>query len=192
VSGRPDDFRALLEQARDGVPAAAELLLERYGAHVLRLVRRRLPERLRSQFDSLDFTQDVWASFFADAPPPEAFASADELVNYLLSMAHHKVARVVYRRFRTTKHDIRRERSLEALGLSPTQPPVAAVQPTASQVAIGNETWDQLVQIVRPADRVILLRLREGCTHAEVAAELGLSEKTVQRVLQRALSRIRN
>jgi len=58
-------FSLLLEQARAGSDSAARELIERFGPFILRVIRNRLDPRLRSIFDSADFSQAVWASFFA-------------------------------------------------------------------------------------------------------------------------------
>ena len=50
---------------------------------------------------------------------------------------------------------------------------------------VASEEWDRLVQ-GRPFHHVrILEMLRQGYTHAEIAAELGFNEKTVQRLIQK-------
>src|SRR5262245_41197954 len=61
---RGQAHRALLERIRAGDEVAARELLARYEAQVRLVVRRQLPKLLRSRFDSLDFLQSVWASFF--------------------------------------------------------------------------------------------------------------------------------
>src|SRR6478736_4128141 len=58
------EFAALIEQVRAGSQEAAWTLVEKYGRDVQRFVRRTLHQRLRSKFDSLDFVQIVWGSFF--------------------------------------------------------------------------------------------------------------------------------
>jgi hypothetical protein len=66
---RPD-FQTLLKGIRAGSQDAARQMLAIYGKHVLRVIRRRLHKRLRAKFDSGDFAQSVWASFFT-APASE-------------------------------------------------------------------------------------------------------------------------
>ena len=62
-----DEFRALMQRLREGSDEAAWQLVEQYGEPIRRAVRRALSARLRPQFDSLDFVQLVWSSFFAPA-----------------------------------------------------------------------------------------------------------------------------
>lgn len=54
-----DDFFYLIGRVREGSEDAAWQLVERYGGHIRRTVRRALDPRLRSKFDSLDFVQSV-------------------------------------------------------------------------------------------------------------------------------------
>jgi len=61
---RQHHFQALLRQVQHGSPEAARELYDTYVNHVLRGVRVRLWHRMRSKYDSQDFVQQVWASFF--------------------------------------------------------------------------------------------------------------------------------
>src|SRR4051794_41840261 len=58
------DIAGFLSRIQAGDEAAARELLSRYEAEVRLVVRRQLPRLLRSRFDSLDFLQSVWGSFF--------------------------------------------------------------------------------------------------------------------------------
>ncbi len=59
--GELSDF---LKRIQAGDEGAARELLQRFEAEVRLVVRRQLPRLLRSRFDSLDFLQSVWGSFF--------------------------------------------------------------------------------------------------------------------------------
>ena len=61
-----DDFADLIARAKGGDEAAIRLFLSRFGREVKMMVRARLPKRLRGQFDSADFVQAIWQSFFTD------------------------------------------------------------------------------------------------------------------------------
>src|SRR5262249_40177836 len=137
-------FTRLMERMRAGCPEAARELFDRYGAHVLLVVRRKLHQRLRTQYDSLDFTQAVWASFFAVPPQRYTFDGPDELLGFLSQLASNKVIEVFRARFRTNKHNLNREvpiRDDDAV----QAPEPSARQPTPSQVAMAKERWEQLV-----------------------------------------------
>src|SRR5262249_36628315 len=86
----PEDFTALMQRVRSGSQDAAQQLVEQYGQHILRVIRRMLHKKLRSKFDSLDFQQDVWASFFADQPQ-KTFDRPEALAAFLAKVARNKV-----------------------------------------------------------------------------------------------------
>ena len=62
--------------------AAAKELYDTYVAHVLRCVRNRMWHRLRSKFDSQDFVQQVWASFFVGETKLPDFQTPDDLIEW--------------------------------------------------------------------------------------------------------------
>ena len=66
MSSDSSDFRQLMQQVDDGSNEAAQELLKRYGKYVLRAIRAHLHRDMRTEFDSEDFRQMVWKSFFAD------------------------------------------------------------------------------------------------------------------------------
>src|SRR5947209_4816813 len=49
-----DEFKNLMRRVQEGSEDAARELLDRYGEHILRVVRRKLSRQLRSKFDSVD------------------------------------------------------------------------------------------------------------------------------------------
>jgi RNA polymerase sigma-70 factor (ECF subfamily) len=183
----PDDrneFNALLQRMRAGEPDAARELLERYGRHILYVIRRRLDQKLRSKFDSVDFLQDVWASFFTQPPEKHHFDSPEALFAYLTAMARHKVADAARQRLIYQKHNVNREHSLDGSYRWQAQG-VPAPCPTPSEEVSGQEQWERLLEGRPQLQQRILTMLRQGHTHAEIAGALDLNEKTVRRLIQR-------
>lgn len=174
----------LLEQVRGGSEDAARTLVEEYGSHILRVVRRRMQRSLRARFDSDDFVQAVWASFFARRDAFAELEDQDGLVALLGKLACNKVIEELRRRIK-----IERKRLGERLAFDHNDPPphaaLAGRAPTPSQVAIAKETWNQLAA-GRPEvyQRVLSLR-QQGLANDEIAARLGVSEKTIRRLLRR-------
>src|SRR5206468_1986583 len=145
-------------------------------------VRRRLLRKLRARFDSADFVQAVWASFFADRAELDLFQTPEKVVAFLAAMAQRKVQQETRRQLRFSKRDLRREESLDDSLLGHARE-LAAQEPTPSEVVSANEIWDRLVQH-QPAHyrRILALRFL-GYTYPEIAEQTGLNEKTVRRVL---------
>lgn len=176
----PGEFRVLMDAVIAGCPVAAERLCRDYQKHVLRVVRRRLMRRQRVQFDSLDIVQDVWASFFTRLPVGRRFDNPNAFIVYLCRMAANKVGEAARRR-RRMKNDARREEplpdSFDCLLVSP--------MPTPSKIVVAEDQWQHMLDGRPLAHRRILTLLRQGMTHAEIAARLGTNLKTIQRLLRR-------
>jgi RNA polymerase sigma factor (sigma-70 family) len=177
------DFRALLDRLRDGDQSAARELVERYGAYLLYVIRRRLHHRLRRQFDSQDFVQDVWASFFASPPDKDIFETPDQFINFLQRLASNKTAEAARNRLQgKTRNIAREERSLDKYDEE-----LLSRNPTPSTIAMSREEWARLLGGLPRLYRHILIRRREGQTCAQIALELCLSERTVRRVTDKYL-----
>jgi RNA polymerase sigma factor (sigma-70 family) len=177
------DFNDLLRRAREGSDEAAWDLVEQFGPYVLRTVRRTLSREMRGKFDSDDFAQAVWASFFG---APERLAEVTEpaqLVGLLATMARNKVIDEMRRRLQTQRYAVRREEPLGRASDSPRQ--LKSREPTPSQFAIARERFLRLLK-AQPVQYQQVIRLRlMGKTNRDIAQELGVSEKTVKRVLDR-------
>jgi len=184
--GRPSseggELRSFLDRIRAGDEEAARDLLVRYEAQVRLVVRRQLPKLLRSRFDSLDFLQSVWGSFFRriHAGPVE-FEDPKYLVAFLARAARNKVIDE-YRRAASQKNDIRREEPIWVEGRGVRDLPGEHESP--SELAEARETFDRLSGLL-PVERRSLLTLKaEGLTNREIGERLGVSERTVRRVIE--------
>ncbi len=178
---RPGSIPDLLARIRSGDEGAARELLIRYESKVRLVVRRQLPRLLRSRFDSLDFLQSVWGSFFHKIQTgPSDLKEEQNLIAFLAWAARNKVIDE-YRRAATQKQDIRRE---ERTGGSGHVESHIASADTPSQLAQANETYDRLRNLL-PEDRRVILELKAaGYSCKEIGDRLGLSERTVERVLE--------
>jgi RNA polymerase sigma-70 factor (ECF subfamily) len=180
---RHDHFQGLLRQVQEGSHEAARELYDTYVEHVIRSVRLRLWQRMRSRFDSQDFAQQVWASFFVEPGTLPSFRTPEELVNYLMGMAFHKVSGEG-RHMLTQKNNIQRETRIDTMATA-TGPHPASRDPTPSAVAVYREQYDRLVESQPPQVRKIVERRVEGMTFDEIAAELDIDESTARRVIKR-------
>ena len=177
------EFVRLIAAVQNGDPDATRRLYDDYGPYILRAVRRRLHARMRTKFDSVDFAQDVWASFFADGIDKYELNSPEDLVRLLMKMARNKVLGTLRSRTQGQKHNIRTEKSLDAQLDGGAQ--VAAHQQTPSQIVMDKEAWNELLASQPPVYRCILLMLRDGKSHETIAQELNVSLRTVQRVISK-------
>jgi len=181
-------FQSLMEQIAAGSEAAVERLLTLYGNHLCRAVRRRLNRALRPKFDTSDFVQAVWASFFCDRGQLARFEHSGQLVAFLPRMANNKIVDECRHRLETKKADVTRERSLAADGSEEMELP--GREPRPSQIAIMHEQWEQMRGGVPSEYREILDLRAAGETLEEIALRLGVNERTVRRVLRRLRGRM--
>jgi RNA polymerase sigma-70 factor (ECF subfamily) len=184
MADNANEFHDLMRRLQDGSEDAARELLDRYSDHILRIVRRRLNRKLRAKFDSVDFVQAVWASFFADAPRKQAFDHPQALLAFLVTLAQNKVIDAVRQRFRTQKYNVNREQALDG-SVAGAAAGLAGREPSPSQVAVANDEWHRLLAELPARYQRMLVLLREGYTQKDIARELGVNEKTIRRLLDK-------
>lgn len=185
MSERPADFEfdELMKQVIAGSDEAAAKLLREFEPVLLRAIRRRLDKRLRSKFDSIDFAQDVWASFFAGNGKKRQFDTAENLLAFLAAIARNKVRDKTRQRLKLQKYNVLREQSMDD-STTFDRDGVASDQPTPSYIVMSQEEWNEFLRKQRPAHRMIFVLLRDGRSCAEVAREMGISARYVQRVAE--------
>jgi RNA polymerase sigma factor (sigma-70 family) len=181
-----NDFQALMERLQRGGEEPARELVEKYGEYLRRAVRRHLDRRLRSKFDSRDFVQDVWYSFFAGLPRDRAFKDPDELVRFLVALARNKVIDETRKRLCGGAARVQRE---QVLSDAPHELPdgLKAPQATPSTIVMSREEWERLLQRQPLVYRRILILLREGKSSAQIARELNINARLVRRVAEKLL-----
>jgi RNA polymerase sigma-70 factor (ECF subfamily) len=177
-------FQDLMERVRQGSPEASQQLLDRYGHHILHVVRRTLHAKLRTKFDSLDFVQDVWASFFTGPQVDMRFETPEGLAAFLAKVARNKVVEAFRQRMQGQKYNVNRENSLDGSAAFQVERLVGA-DPTGSQLAVANEAYEGLTRGQPDHYRRILELLQQGHTHQEIAEALGLNEKTIRRLIRK-------
>jgi RNA polymerase sigma factor (sigma-70 family) len=184
VDTRQTDFTRLIERFRAGDPAALARLYAEYGGVVREAVRRRLPDRLRKEYDSLDFAQDVWASFLDLPPGKHHFATPEALGGFLTRVAYYKVIEVCRRRLGSQGYDVTREQPI-VRAADGAEVPIPGREATPSQVAIADERWAAIAAALPAVHVAVVQRLREGFTQKEVAAMANITDRTVRRIVDR-------
>ncbi len=188
----------LLRRLKSGDDTAATLILERYESQVRLVVRRCLPRVLRSRFDSQDIMQSVWRSFFQRLrgepveddhglvqPPPGdpslVFGDSSQLFAFLSRMAKNKVIDQ-YRRETAQKADIHRQCTMSDENGQEMDPASPGETPEELVTAADELShWRSLV----PKNRQVLIDMKAyGLSSKEIGDQLGISERTVQRVFE--------
>jgi len=173
-----------MDSVRGGSQDAAWELVSTYGSFVERFIRRTLSRGLRSKYDTNDFIQAVWASFFRDRKRFDAFDDSDHLIGFLVGIARNKVLQESRKRYDTVKSDVRREVPLSAAGESDACG-LKDRGASPSQWAIARERWASIMRDQTPQHRQVVQLRIAGATFEEIGCELGMSERTARRVIDR-------
>ena len=88
------EFDRLMQGIREGSDEAMREFVGIYGKLILQAVRRWLCDNLRSKFDSADFVQNVWVTFFRKPLDQYAFDRSEALIAYLVTLAQQGRGRV--------------------------------------------------------------------------------------------------
>jgi len=189
---RDDDFTDLMARARSGDPVAIRDFLDRFEQEVRVMVRARLPKKLRPRFDSGDFVQAVWQSFFTDPDSPgREFENVAHLRGFLDGVVRNKVHEQHRRLTRTAKHNMGREERLYiSRGDREVLREVASPDPSPSETAQAGDRLEQLVAGFGPREIEVLTLRRQGLTQFEIAQQTGMNERSVRRVIEAFRSRL--
>ena len=178
-----DPFARLLEAWRGGSADALGELLTQNTAGVRAAVRRRLPDRLRGEYDSLDFVQAVWASVARMPADRYRFATPDALAGFLARVAEWKVIETVRHRVRDAVRDANREARSAVHGQVRLRPTRLRAEPEPVGDRGGAVGEHGPLPARRPPGGGGTVR--DGYTHQEIATLSGISVRSVERIVQR-------
>jgi RNA polymerase sigma-70 factor (ECF subfamily) len=177
-----DPFATLLQTLSSGDHAAAERAFADYEPYLRKVVRRWLPNRLRTKFDSSDVVQSVWARVLGDVRSAGwRFSDTAHLRAFLVKVTRNRVID----HLRQHQAALEREQPIEKTRAEEIP---ASPEPRPSEVAQANELWDKMLALCPPAHRQILELRRQKLSLDEIAGRTGLHEGSVRRIL-RQLSR---
>jgi RNA polymerase sigma-70 factor (ECF subfamily) len=175
----PEPLDVLLEKLSSGDLAAAAQLFMTYEPYLRKLVRRYLPKQLRAKFDSVDVVQSVWVDVLHGLRESgRHFANADHLRAFLVLVARHRLSDRV-RHFRSAS-----AREQQLAQTAPEELP-SDPQPRPSEVVQADDLWEQMLALCPPAHQEVLRLKRAGLRLADIAAQTGLHEDSIRRVLRK-------
>jgi len=187
------DISDLIARAKAGDETAIREFLSRFEPEVRMMVRGRLPRMLRTQFDSMDFVQAVWQSFFADLQSSSSrqFENVHHLRGFLAGVARNKVYEEHRRLTRTKKHALAREQSLYVRrGSREVELALISPEPTPSQAVQASDRLAQLVARCSPLEAQVITLRHQEMTFDEIARRTGASERSVRRIIDEARERM--
>jgi RNA polymerase sigma factor (sigma-70 family) len=175
---------------------AAEMIWQRYFRELLSLARRNLDKRARHRADEEDVLQSMFHSFCVrQARGDFHLTDRDGLWKLLVTITLHK-ARNASKAQRREKRDFAREQpaasAVEFDSSSETWElaQMDAAGPSPAEAALLNEALERRLQSLGNAElcQIALWRL-EGYSNREIAEQLGCTERSVERKLERIRSK---
>jgi RNA polymerase sigma factor (sigma-70 family) len=169
---------ALLEKLCNGDMTAAEEAFVAYEPFLRKVVRKLLPQRVRSKFDSIDVVQSVWADVLNGFRQAGwRFKDAAHLRSFLVQVTRHRFIDQV----RHHRSALLREQPLT--GTDPEQMPASKL-PRPSEIVQADDLWRKMLSLCPPAHHEVLRLKRQGLTMDEIGALTGLHEGSVRRILR--------
>ena len=179
-------FLATIERVRRGDPKAAEELLRQYEPLVRRQVRMRLSDtRLTRLYDSVDYSQSVFASFFLRAVDGQfELKEPQDLLRLLVTMTRNKIADTARKQLSDKRDGSRSDVDSQVFQAVPTS------DASPSQVLSLRELLDQAQECMTPEESAVAALRRDGLSWDEVAERLGGTAQSRRMQFSRALERV--
>ena len=185
VTSPPDDNELeLVARVRVRDPDAAEALFVRYAEQLARLAERQLSAKALRRVDGDDVMQSVFRTFFGRVERGEfQINSSDQLWKLLVQITLRKAAA------QGRKHTAAmRDGRLEPDG-SAMMSALMARPPDVAEALLLNEEIDCAIRNLpanqRPHYRKLLELTLAGYSNDEIADQLGVVRRTVERMLER-------
>ncbi|MBN67881.1 MAG: hypothetical protein CME32_01195 [Gimesia sp.] len=186
-------FLDLLGQVKKGDQRAAARLYERFAVQLISKARKRLGSVAKSKLDPEDVVQSVYRSFFNRVNQGQFdLENWESLWSLLVTMTHRKCGRKV-EYFFAEKRDVRKEIVPEVQldnSDSVQQFEAIARDPSSEEATILMETLQQLLAGFKPVEREILSLKLQGYSQIEISNQVGRSERTIHRVLEKARTKL--
>jgi RNA polymerase sigma-70 factor (ECF subfamily) len=168
----------LLEKLSSGDAVAAEQVFLTYEPYLRKIVRRRLPIKLRAKFDSIDIVQSIWVDLIREVQDGGLhFTDANHLRAFLIRVTRNRFND----RFRRNRIAVEKERPFAG-----AEGEAAAVchQPAPSEILQAEDLWEQMLALCPPAHQDLLHLRRAGVPLSEIAARTGLHPGSIRRILR--------
>ncbi len=179
----------LFDRFREGDEQAAALLFDRYVSRLTALARSRMSAHLERRVAAEDVVQSVYGSFFVRAREGQyALEQSGDLWRLLAAITLNKVYRQA-ERHTAGKRSINAERSFQAdndASFLAAPPEMLDRQPSPDEAAMVSENLQLLMEDFPDLQRQMLQLRLQGYLIEEIAEQVGRSERSVRRVLDKA------
>lgn len=189
VQHPPDaEFQRLIDGLRAGDESTLREVYAQYGPLLRGIADSRLAPGLKRRFDADDVVQSTFRTFFRRAQGGQfQFADNQRLWNLLLAIALTKLREKVRYHGRRSR-SVERERATAATKPGDSTPPedsfIAPAPPPDAAVELADAYESFLVGLDEQERTLVDLKLQDR-TNDEAAEALGISERSVRRILQR-------
>jgi RNA polymerase sigma-70 factor, ECF subfamily len=184
VEDEPGDI-TLAGQCEQGNVLAFEKVFERYSDRLIRIAKSRISERLASRIEAEDVVQSVFRSFFGRVQAKRfTFQEENDLWRLLVSITLNKLRNKVDWHT-AAKRDVGLEQRMDGGSSLPSAYDVDGVNPSPEAVVMFIDLLEHFMTSLRDTDRKVLELRLQGMTQEEIANEIGCTERTVRRVLER-------
>ena len=192
-SGETDEqMRAMLLGLVSGNNSAYAEFWRLYGERLRAVAHSRLPLLLQNRLEAADVVQSACRSFFRRATGGELKLSDSESLWRLLCAMTLNKARMQIRFHSRKRRSPKRELPLESpgeesSGFDGIQPAAAAASP--AEMVIFTDQLELLMSSLDAEERQMVELKLQDYSSAEIASQLGCSDRTVRRLLQRIRDR---
>ncbi len=175
----------LIERYRAGDEAAAEAMFSKYVTRLVALAQSRLSNRLSRRIDAEDIVQSAYRSFFHHARNGRfEFEQGGDLWSLLVVITLNKLRqKVEYHTAGKRRYD--KEQSVENGGAYG-----AHQDPTPAETLAVVEEIERLTEGLDDTQKQIVEMRLQGYQMDEIATEVGRSERTVRRVMEKIRLRL--
>lgn len=175
-----DELSVILNNVKLGDATAESNVHQKFVGRLVSLAGKRINARFKAKIEAEEIVQSVFFSFFRRNRRDEfVFDDWNDVWALLVKITVRKCANRV-EGFLSAKRDVNRE-AREVDGNTPVR--TLTVEPTAEEIAVFNESLDNLFDELGELQKeVIVLRL-QGYSNLEISEKIGRSERTVYRTL---------
>jgi RNA polymerase sigma-70 factor (ECF subfamily) len=176
----------LLTRIKAGDQSAASELFQRFANRLVGLARQRIDSDLRGKVDPEDVVQSVFRSFFRRNEAGEFnVEDSNDLWSLLAVITVHKCGHQI-RYYRAARRAAGKEQGgVQYTDDSHASWEALAHDPTPSNVAMLNETLESMLNSLEGRERQMLSLALQGLSIEAISEDVGRSERTVRRVLER-------
>jgi RNA polymerase sigma factor (sigma-70 family) len=175
------DFDALMNRLIAGDREAPQELVDRYGPHIVRSIRRRFrTQRMRTLYATEDCMQSVWASIFSDLERLRKLESPQQLINYLASVASNKLVDN-NRRHSSQRNNVGLETSVDEHSEAFS---IEAEDPSPSQMAAARDEWEHQTRRLSRREQTVLSLHLEGHSSDEIARKMDVTGRGIRHIIR--------